>query len=664
MNENTISKMVMEESESSANIEMDCDKKAAFQLLTPLSNTTANSNSINNINNNNNNEEHNSGTSVLNNNESLADHNDISSKIIDSDKSICSDNTNTNTNTNTSNNNNNNTDSGNINNNGNRNNKNLDRCARCQEVIKDRFIFSVVNLKYHQDCLKCADCSIKMNDRCFTKQDGKFYCKRDFWRRFGPKCTACCGVIDQGDWVQEIKSMKKTYHLRCFNCQECKRQLKEGDHYHIIENRKLLCRQDFNHYSGQHQRVSNIKTSQNNNGIGLNDVDEHSPNLTMLSDSNGASKTNENQSNRNGSSQQQIKSLSTSIKSAPSSSNTTECTNYFIENHQGQRVNVLNRDREGIIDEGCFEEELDDTVEDFEEEQEVELDQADFESTEDIEFGIMRDNDGRRFHNHNHNNHHHHLSGRQMDSENEENRNNSNSKRRLQNSLGSRQANQVGLVQGNKRRIRRSQCDTTSKLVSLDGPTKLSQNCEGESILNGLNESQQTNAGSLLAMQPGIGNQIDRHNSSSQGSGGGSHLNTVYEHRQQHQQQQQHQQIYQVGTATKSRSSSSIASTGSNSSAASSSRGAHQQQSGPQQQSSSQQSSNSNGGHIRHKSQSQNGSLGHKPTRNRTVLNERQLETLRLCYEKNPRPDALVKEQLVDVTGLNPRVIRVWFQVS
>lgn len=51
-----------------------------------------------------------------------------------------------------------------------------------------------------------------------------------------------------------------------------------------------------------------------------------------------------------------------------------------------------------------------------------------------------------------------------------------------------------------------------------------------------------------------------------------------------------------------------------------------------------------------------------RPTRVRTVLNEKQLHTLRTCYNANPRPDAMMKEQLVEMTGLSPRVIRVWFQ--
>ena len=67
-------------------------------------------------------------------------------------------------------------------------------------------------------------------------------------------------------------------------------------------------------------------------------------------------------------------------------------------------------------------------------------------------------------------------------------------------------------------------------------------------------------------------------------------------------------------------------------------------------------SSSSSNGHHNHNSSCS------KPARIRTVLNEKQLQMLRACYGANPRPDALMKEQLVEMTGLSPRVIRVWFQ--
>ena len=59
---------------------------------------------------------------------------------------------------------------------------------------------------------------------------------------------------------------------------------------------------------------------------------------------------------------------------------------------------------------------------------------------------------------------------------------------------------------------------------------------------------------------------------------------------------------------------------------------------------------------------SRRSSTEQKTPRIRTVLTEQQLQTLRSVYQTNPRPDALLKEQLCELTGLSPRVIRVWFQ--
>jgi uncharacterized membrane protein YgcG len=138
---------------------------------------------------------------------------------------------------------------------------------------------------------------------------------------------------------------------------------------------------------------------------------------------------------------------------------------------------------------------------------------------------------------------------------------------------------------------------------------------------------------------------------------------------QLHQQQQQQQQQYHLLNSPHSRigliqphhqaqqlqnpnnSNSSTASTSSTSSSSSTAGnnpnlGHHQSSSGGGT------SGGGGGGHHRKD----------KTTRVRTVLNEKQLHTLRTCYGANPRPDALMKEQLVEMTGLSPRVIRVWFQ--
>uniref|UniRef100_A0A7E4UQZ9 Homeobox domain-containing protein n=1 Tax=Panagrellus redivivus TaxID=6233 RepID=A0A7E4UQZ9_PANRE len=49
-------------------------------------------------------------------------------------------------------------------------------------------------------------------------------------------------------------------------------------------------------------------------------------------------------------------------------------------------------------------------------------------------------------------------------------------------------------------------------------------------------------------------------------------------------------------------------------------------------------------------------------TRVRTVLSEYQLKILKTMYQQNTRPDAGTKDNLVEMTGLSARVIRVWFQ--
>lgn len=116
-------------------------------------------------------------------------------------------------------------------------------CAGCREPIRDKFIFSVIDLHWHQDCVQCADCSLKLNERCYTF-DGKLYCRSDYWRRFGPKCFACRESIERNELVQRIKG-NRVYHLKCFTCNECHKQLKAGEQLHLIDGKRLLCKQDY-----------------------------------------------------------------------------------------------------------------------------------------------------------------------------------------------------------------------------------------------------------------------------------------------------------------------------------------------------------------------------------------------------------------------------------
>lgn len=116
-------------------------------------------------------------------------------------------------------------------------------CASCRMPIKDRFIFSVIEQNFHQDCVRCVDCLSNLNDRCYTFE-GKLYCRLDYWRRFGPKCSACQESIKPTELVQRLKE-NLVYHLSCFVCQDCKRHLQAGEQLHLIDERRLLCKRDF-----------------------------------------------------------------------------------------------------------------------------------------------------------------------------------------------------------------------------------------------------------------------------------------------------------------------------------------------------------------------------------------------------------------------------------
>jgi LIM homeobox protein 3/4 len=48
--------------------------------------------------------------------------------------------------------------------------------------------------------------------------------------------------------------------------------------------------------------------------------------------------------------------------------------------------------------------------------------------------------------------------------------------------------------------------------------------------------------------------------------------------------------------------------------------------------------------------------------RPRTTITAKQLETLKLAYNNSPKPARHVREQLSQDTGLDMRVVQVWFQ--
>eukprot|EP00079_Xenopus_tropicalis_P029572 XP_012825070.1 PREDICTED: LIM/homeobox protein Lhx3 isoform X2 [Xenopus tropicalis] len=115
-------------------------------------------------------------------------------------------------------------------------------CAGCNQHIVDRFILKVLDRHWHSKCLKCNDCQIQLAEKCFSRGDS-VYCKDDFFKRFGTKCAACQQGIPPTQVVRRAQEF--VYHLHCFACIVCKRQLATGDEFYLMEDSRLVCKGDY-----------------------------------------------------------------------------------------------------------------------------------------------------------------------------------------------------------------------------------------------------------------------------------------------------------------------------------------------------------------------------------------------------------------------------------
>lgn len=61
-------------------------------------------------------------------------------------------------------------------------------------------------------------------------------------RLFATKCTGCLEPIPPSDLV--MRALESVYHLPCFTCIVCGRQLEKGDQF-VVRSGRLFCRPDF-----------------------------------------------------------------------------------------------------------------------------------------------------------------------------------------------------------------------------------------------------------------------------------------------------------------------------------------------------------------------------------------------------------------------------------
>nr|XP_043873522.1 LIM homeobox transcription factor 1-beta-like [Solea senegalensis] len=135
-------------------------------------------------------------------------------------------------------------------------------CEGCTRIISDRFLLRVNESSWHEECLQCAACQRPLTATCYTR-DTKLYCKTDYQQLFASKCSGCAGKIAPTELVMRVQ--ESVYHLLCFCCCICERQLCKGDQF-VLKAGQLLCKDDY-------ERERELLSSDNLNSDNSDDED-------------------------------------------------------------------------------------------------------------------------------------------------------------------------------------------------------------------------------------------------------------------------------------------------------------------------------------------------------------------------------------------------------
>uniref|UniRef100_A0A8C4R3A8 LIM/homeobox protein Lhx1 n=1 Tax=Eptatretus burgeri TaxID=7764 RepID=A0A8C4R3A8_EPTBU len=78
-------------------------------------------------------------------------------------------------------------------------------------------------------------------------------------RRFGTKCGGCFQGISPSDLVRRARG--QVFHLNCFTCLVCRKQLSTGEELYVLDESKFVCKDDYLSNSGLKECGANSVTT-------------------------------------------------------------------------------------------------------------------------------------------------------------------------------------------------------------------------------------------------------------------------------------------------------------------------------------------------------------------------------------------------------------------
>ncbi|XP_042567070.1 LIM domain kinase 1-like [Cyprinus carpio] len=110
---------------------------------------------------------------------------------------------------------------------------------------------------------RCSVCNSVLS-HWYYERDGQFFCKKDYWSRFGEQCYGCSESITTG---LIMVAGKHTYHPECFLCESCGMFIGDGDAFISVDFTNLYCGQcghevvSMQHSEAKCLRLPHIMTS-------------------------------------------------------------------------------------------------------------------------------------------------------------------------------------------------------------------------------------------------------------------------------------------------------------------------------------------------------------------------------------------------------------------
>jgi len=149
-------------------------------------------------------------------------------------------------------------------------------CVGCGGQIHDQYILRVApNLEWHAACLKCSECQMFLDENCTCfVREGKTFCKKDYVRLFGTKCDKCHRSFGKNDFVMRAKN--KIFHLECFRCVACEKQLVPGDEFALRDD-GLFCREDHQDIDRKDSIIDNNNTIIHHNASNSSEDNSEAP---------------------------------------------------------------------------------------------------------------------------------------------------------------------------------------------------------------------------------------------------------------------------------------------------------------------------------------------------------------------------------------------------